>query len=50
MELLLRYLFYFELLVGIITVIGISLTVLLERLDRLPRWAMRLRGLLTSIF
>ena len=50
MEALLRYLFLFEFGVGTVTIIGIGVTALLERWNDLPRWALRLRGVLTAIF
>lgn len=50
METLLRYVFLFEFGVGALTIIGIGVTALLERFEDLPRWALRLRGVLTAIF
>ena len=50
MEVILKYLFLFEFAVGALTVIGICVTALLERLHHLPQWALRLRGVLTVIF
>jgi len=50
METLLRYLFLFEFAFGAATVMGIGVTALLERLENLPRWALRIRGVLTAIF
>lgn len=50
MEEILRYLFFFEFLVGVLTMIGICLTTVLERLKNLPHWLLPLRDVLSAIF